>query len=58
MIKARKTQIAVLKQQLRIFVDEHPSCLDCKSSLCVKGVIIDGVIFHDDNIVKKAIKDF
>ena len=58
MIKARKTQIAVLKQQLRIFVDEHLSCLDCKSFLCVKGVIIDGVIFHDDNIVKKAIKDF
>ena len=58
MIKAGMDQIAVLEQQLRIFVDEHPLCLGCKSSPYVKGVIVDGVISHDDNVVKKAIKDF
>ena len=49
---------SVLKQQLGIFVDEHPSHPGCKSSLCVKGVIVDGVISHNDNVVKKAIKNF
>ena len=39
-------------------MDEHPSCPGHKSSPCVKGVIIDGVISCDDNVVKKAIKDF
>ena len=39
-------------------MDEHFSCPGHKSSLHVKGVIIDGVIFHNDNVVKKAIKDF
>ena len=39
-------------------MDEHPSCLGCKSSPHVKGVIVDGVISCDDNVVKKAIKDF
>ena len=57
-IKAEMNQIAVLEQQLGIFVDEHPSCLGHKSSLYVKDVIVDGVISHDDNVVKKAIKDF
>ena len=58
MIKAGMDQIAVLKQQLRIFVDEHPSHSGHKSSPHVKGVIVDGVISCDDNVVKKAIKDF
>ena len=58
MIKAGMDQTAVLEQQLKIFVNEHPSCPDHKSSPCVKGVIVDGVISHDDNMVKKAIKDF
>ena len=58
MIKAGMDQTAVLEQQLRIFVDEHPSRLGRKSSPHVKGVIVDGVISHDDNVVKKAIKDF
>ena len=58
MIKAGMDQTAVLEQQLRIFVDEHPLCPDCKSSPCVKGVIVDGMISCDDNVVKKAIKDF
>ena len=58
MIKAEKTWIAVLKQQLEIFVDEHSSHSGHKSSPYVKGVIVDGVISHDDNVVKKAIKDF
>ena len=49
---------AVLKQQLGIFVNKHPSCLGHKSSLYVKGVIVDEVISCDDNVVKKAIKDF
>ena len=39
-------------------MDEHPSCPGCKSSSCIKGVIVDGVISHDDNVVKKAIKNF
>ena len=39
-------------------MDEHPSRLGCKSSPYVKSVIVDGVIFCDDNVVKKAIKDF
>ena len=58
MIKAGMDRTAVLEQQLRIFVDEHPSHPGHKSSPHVKGVIIDGVISHDDNVVKKAIKDF
>ena len=58
MTKAGMDQTAVLEQQLRIFVDEHPSHLGCKSSPCIKGVIVYEVIFHDDNVVKKAIKDF
>ena len=53
MIKAGKAQIAVLEQQLGIFVDEHPSCFGHKSSPYVKGIIIDGVISCDDNMVKK-----
>ena len=57
MIKAGMDQTAVLKQQLRIFVNEHPSCPDHKFSPCVKGVIVDG-ISCDDNVVKKAIKNF
>ena len=39
-------------------MDEHPSHPSHKSSLCVKGVIINGVISCNDNMVKKAIKDF
>ena len=39
-------------------MNEHPSHLGHKSSPCVKGVIVDGVIFCDDNVVKKAIKNF
>ena len=58
MIKAGMNQTAVLKQQLRIFVDEHPSCPGHKSFPYVKGVIVDGVISCDDNVVKKAFKDF
>ena len=58
MIKAEMNQTAVLKQQLRIFVNEHLSRPNHKSSPCVKGVIVDEVIFRDDNVVKKAIKDF
>ena len=58
MIKAGMDRTAVLEQQLGIFVDEHPSRPGCKSSPHVKGVIVDGVISHDDNVVKKAIKDF
>ena len=58
MIKAGMDQTAVLKQQLGIFVDEHPSCPGHKSSPHVKDVIVDGVITHDDNVVKKTIKDF
>ena len=38
-------------------MDEHPSCSSHKSSPHVKGVIVDGVISCDDNMVKKAIKD-
>ena len=58
MIKAGMDWTAVLKQQLGIFVDEHLSCPGYKSSPCVKGVIVDGVISYNDNVVKKAIKDF
>ena len=58
MIKAEMDRIAVLEQQLGIFVDEHPSHPGHKSSPHVKGVIVDGVISCDDNMVKKAIKDF
>ena len=58
MIKAEMNWIAVLEQQLGIFVNEHPSHPGYKSSLCVKNVIVDGVISHDDNMVKKAIKNF
>ena len=58
MIKAEMDQTVVLKQQLGIFVDEHPSCLSHKSSPYVKGVIVDEVISYNDNVVKKAIKDF
>ena len=54
MIKAGMDQTAVLEQQLRIFVNEHPSRPGCKSSPCVKGVIVDGVISRDDNVVKKS----
>ena len=39
-------------------MDEHSSHPSCKSSPHVKGVIIDGVISHNDNVVKKAIKIF
>ena len=39
-------------------MDEHSSHPDCKFFPCVKGVIVDGVISYDDNVVKKAIKDF
>ena len=39
-------------------MDEHPSRPGRKSSPHVKGVIVDGVISRDDNVVKKAIKDF
>ena len=39
-------------------MDEHPLCFGCKFSPYVKGVIVDKVISHDDNMVKKAIKDF
>ena len=39
-------------------MNEHPSHPGHKSSPHVKGVIVDEVIFHDDNVVKKAIKDF
>ena len=58
MIKAGMDQTAVLKQQLGIFVDEHPSHPGHKSSPYVKSVIVDGVISCDDNVVKKAIKNF
>ena len=58
MIKAGMDQTAVLEQQLRIFVNEHPLRPGHKSSPHVKGVIVDGVISCDDNVVKKAIKDF
>ena len=58
MIKAGMDQTAVLEQQLGIFVNEHPSHPGRKSSPCVKDVIVDGVISCDDNVVKKAIKDF
>ena len=46
------------EQQLEIFVDEHLSRPGHKSFPHVKGIIVDGVISHDDNVVKKAIKDF
>ena len=58
MIKAGMDRTAVLEQQLGIFVDEHLSHPGRKSSPRVKGVIVDGVISRDDNVVKKAIKDF
>ena len=58
MIKAGMDQTAVLEQQLRIFMNEHPLHPGCKSSPHVKGVIVDEVISCDDNVVKKAIKDF
>ena len=58
MIKAGMDQTAVFEQQLRIFVDEHPSHPGHKSSPHIKGVIVDGVISCNDNMVKKAIKDF
>ena len=58
MIKAGMDRTAVLEQQLGIFVNEHPSHPGHKSSPRVKGVIVDGVISRDDNVVKKAIKDF
>ena len=58
MIKVGMDRTAVLKQQLGIFVDEHPLRPGRKSSPRVKGVIVDGVISHDDNVIKKAIKDF
>ena len=39
-------------------MNEHPLHPGCKSSPCVKDVIVDGVISCDNNVVKKAIKDF
>ena len=39
-------------------MNEHPSHPGHKSSPHIKGVIVDGVISCDDNVVKKAIKDF
>ena len=39
-------------------MDEHLSCPGCKFFPYIKSVIVDGVILCNDNVVKKAIKDF
>ena len=58
MIKVGLSWISSLEQQLGVFLDNHPAHPNKKSSPKVRGVIVDGILFHDSSTVREAIKCF
>ena len=58
MISAVFKKIECIEEQLRIFIDSHPARPKVRSFLRVKGIVEDGVIFRDNGVVQKAIKEF
>ena len=52
------SQISSLEQQLGVFLNNHPAHPNKKSSSKVRGVIVDGILFHDSFTVREAIKGF
>ena len=47
-----------IEGQLGIFIDSHPARPKTRSFPRVKGIVVDGVISKENNMVQKAIKEF
>ena len=58
MISVAFKKIECIEGQLRIFIDNHPAKPKARSPPRVKGIVVDGVIFRDNSVVQKAIKEF
>ena len=58
MISTVLKKIECIEGQLRIFIDNHPARPKVRSSPRVKGIVVDGVISRDNDVVQKAIKEF
>ena len=58
MISAVLKKIECIKGQLGIFINNHSARPKARSPPKVKGIVVDEVIFRDNGVVQKAIKEF